>query len=79
MSTAEPFMPAHEPPAAPADTERDIDHDVDVLLDDAGKDAPDGPAYDPAAPAPPFRPPVPGAHLSREELAADFGGDGEPA
>ena len=77
MSAAEPFMPAHEPPAPVPDTERDIDHDVDVFLDDADKDAPDGPAYDPAAPAPPFRAPVPGAHLTPEELEADLGGGGE--
>ncbi|WP_243076903.1 hypothetical protein [Microbacterium sp. SS28] len=73
MSSAEPFMPEHEPPAPRPDTERDIDHDVDVFPDDAAVEAPDGSAFDAETPAPPFRPPVPGARLTPEELAADLG------
>ena len=76
MSSAEPFMPAHESPAPKPGTEHDLDHDVDVFPEDAGTDAPDGAALDPAAPAPPFRHPVPGEHLSREQLAEDRGEDG---
>ncbi|MEU1972428.1 hypothetical protein ABZ477_12270 [Microbacterium sp. NPDC019599] len=74
MPTAEPFMPAHESPAPKPGTEHDLDHDVDVLLEDASADAPDGAVLDPEAPAPPFRAPVPGEHLSREDLLEDLGG-----
>ncbi|WP_345801970.1 hypothetical protein AAIB33_02350 [Microbacterium sp. AZCO] len=73
MSSAEPFMPAHEPPAPRPDTDRDIDQDVDVFLDDAGKAAPDGDAVHPDSPPPPFRRPVAGAHLTPAELAAELG------
>lgn len=68
---AEPFMPAHEPPAPKPNAERDIDQHVDVLFDKDDGSEP-GPAFDAASPAPPFHRPVPGAHLSHDELEHDF-------
>ncbi|MFH8250825.1 hypothetical protein ACH3VR_10705 [Microbacterium sp. B2969] len=75
MSSAEPFMPAHEPPPPKPDTDRDIDTDVDVFPGDAGKEVPDGPAVHPEAPLPPFRRPVAGAHLTHDQLAEELGAD----
>lgn len=74
MSSAEPFMPAHEPsPSAPPE-EHDVDHDADVLFDpaDAGEDAGDAQPWHTDAAAPPLPRPVPGAHLTPERLAADL-------
>ncbi|WP_203580499.1 hypothetical protein [Microbacterium hibisci] len=77
MSSAEPFMPAHEPPAQQPPQEHDLDHDTDVLFD----------AQDPGAPASDPEPwhaddaaatlprPVPGEHLTAEQLSADLGAD----
>ncbi|MEV4687717.1 hypothetical protein [Microbacterium sp. LWH3-1.2] len=74
MSTAEPFMPAHEPRAAVPPQEHDLDHDTDVIFDEAESDGTEGDQRpwhsDDAAPTLPR--PVPGAHLTAEELAADF-------
>ena len=68
-------MPAHEPsPSAPPE-EHDIDHDVDVLFEpaDASEDAGADPQpWHTAAAAPPLPRPVPGAHLTPEQLAADL-------
>ena len=75
MSSAEPFMPAHEPsPAAPPE-EHDVDHDVDVLFDsaDASEDTgADAQPWHTDTAAPPLPRPVPGAHLTPERLAADL-------
>ena len=75
MSSAEPFMPAHEPRAPLPPQEHDIDHDVDVLFDPsepgAGGGEPAQPWHTDAA-APPLPRPVPGEHLTAEQLAADL-------
>lgn len=71
MTTAEPFMPAHEPSRAVPDTERDIDGDVDVLFGEADPDQ-GALEIDHDAPAPPFHTPVPGARLTAEQLEADL-------
>ncbi|MBW9119371.1 hypothetical protein JNB63_04630 [Microbacterium trichothecenolyticum] len=80
MSTAEPFMPAHEARPAEPPQDHDLDHDTDVIFDEAGSDGAD---VDPQPwhtddTAPTLPRPVPGAHLTAEELAADFEAD-EPA
>ncbi|MEZ3159969.1 hypothetical protein AB1K54_05400 [Microbacterium sp. BWT-B31] len=72
MSSVEPFMPAHEPPAPRPDTERDIDGDVDVILEPEDPAQAGAAAFDPDAPPPPFHPPVPGEHLTRDELEHDL-------
>ena len=78
MSSAEPFMPAHEPPASTPPEEHDVDHDADVLFDpadasdDAGADA--QPWHTDAA-VPTLPRPVPGAHLTAEQLSADLASD----
>ena len=74
MSSAEPFMPAHEPPSPAPPTGLDLDHDADLAF---------APGPDPAADAAfaqsgggtdtPFHAPVPGAHLSKDALEADLG------
>lgn len=71
MSTAEPFMPAHQPPAPMPPTERDIDHDVDVIFDPPTDGADEAPWESDDAP-PLFHPPVPGAHMTREALEDDL-------
>lgn len=80
MSTAEPFMPAHEPRPTADPREIDIDTDVDVLFDEQG--AADGPApSDPpqlvhdGAEHPPFRTPIAGEKLTEAELEADLEAD----
>ena len=75
MSSAEPFMPAHEPPASTPPEEHDVDHDVDVLFDsaDASEDTgADAQPWHTDTAAPPLPRPVPGAHLTPERLAADL-------
>ncbi|MFC8680954.1 hypothetical protein ACFT30_05485 [Microbacterium ureisolvens] len=77
MSSAEPFMPAHEPPAHLPPQEHDIDHDTDVLFD---AESPGAPETDPepwhSGDAPATLPrPVPGEHLTAEQLSADLGTD----
>ena len=72
MSTSEPFMPAHEPRPARPPQEHDLDHEVDVFLDEAaepvaGDEAPWHTGAEPAV-----RRPEPGAHLTAEQLSADF-------
>ncbi|WES64152.1 hypothetical protein P0L94_17005 [Microbacter sp. GSS18] len=71
MSSAEPFMPAHEPPPPKPYTDVDIDHDEDVIFDEEDGSA-GGPSFDETAPPPPFRRPVPGAHMNHDELEEDF-------
>lgn len=71
MSTAEPFMPAHEPAPPLPGTEHDIDGDVDVLFDDVDPDQGEL-EIDHDAPAPPFHPPVPGDRLTAEQLESDL-------
>lgn len=71
MSSAEPFMPAHEPPPPKPYTEVDIDHDQDVIFDDDDGSA-GHPAFDETAQPPPFRRPHPGEHVNHEELERDF-------
>lgn len=69
-------MPAHEPAAPVPPEEHDLDHDVDVLFDrdDTNGAAGDAePWHDDAAPTLPR--PVPGAHLTAEELEADLDSD----
>ena|GEM_PF-4868415 len=72
-------MPAHEPAAQVPPQEHDIDHDTDVIFDHDdgdGTDVGQQPWHaDGAAPTLPR--PVPGAHLSAEELAADLATDDE--
>ncbi|MDQ7878844.1 hypothetical protein Q9R08_12710 [Microbacterium sp. QXD-8] len=79
MSSAEPFMPAHEPsPSAPPE-EHDIDHDADVLFDsaDASEDTlADAQPWHTNAAAAPLPRPVAGAQLTREQLSADLASDG---
>lgn len=73
MSTAEPFMPAHEPPAPVPPTERDIDHDVDVIFDPPAEGTEEAPwEHDDSAPV--FPRPVPGDHVTRQELEDDLDG-----
>ena len=68
-------MPAHEPRAAVPPQEHDLDHDTDVIFDEAdASDDPGEPWHDDDA-APTLPRPVPGAHLTAEELAADFDDD----
>ncbi len=71
MSSAEPFMPAHRPPPGKADAEWDIDHDEDVIFDEDDGSEP-GPVVDREHEPPPFRTPVPGAHMSHAEMHDDF-------
>jgi len=76
MSTAEPFMPLHEPAADSDPREHDLDGDVDVSPDrEAG--APEEVAAAEAewarTPKPAFRTPTPGAHLTADELRDDLG------
>ena len=70
-------MPAHEPPAQVPPQEHDLDHDTDVLFDRGDADGAEADQHpwhtDNAAPTLPR--PVPGAHLTAEELAADFAPD----
>lgn len=73
-------MPFHEPPRQPDPTEIDIDMDVDVFLEPSVED----PDAEQAARHkletegdPVFRTPEPGAHLTREQLEEDLGGDAE--
>ncbi|MDR7185409.1 hypothetical protein J2X85_002443 [Microbacterium trichothecenolyticum] len=74
MSTAEPFMPAHEPRPAVPPQEHDLDHDTDVIFDEADDSAAAGePWHTEGAPTLPR--PAPGTHLTAEELAADFAAD----
>jgi hypothetical protein len=73
MSSAEPFMPVHEPPPPKPFTEVDIDHDEDVIFDEDDGSA-GGPAFDESAPPPPFRRPHPRAHMKHQELEQDFPG-----
>ncbi|MFE5409915.1 hypothetical protein [Microbacterium sp. NPDC056569] len=77
MSSAEPFMPAHEPPAQVPPQEHDLDHDTDVLFDEADGSEGAGEPWHTDDAVPTLPRPVPGAHLSAEELAADFAA-GEP-
>jgi hypothetical protein len=73
MSSAEPFMPAHEPPAPEAPQEHDIDHDADVLFDEATDGATaDAQPWHTESGTPTLPRPVPGAHLTAEQLAADL-------
>ena len=67
-------MPAHEPPAPAAPQEHDIDHDADVLFEEADADAAPGDAepWHSDTQTPPLPRPVPGAHLTAEQLAADL-------
>ena len=71
-------MPAHEPRAPLPPQEHDIDHDVDVLFDppeaEIGGDGQAQPWHTDAAP-PPLPRPVPGDHLTAEQLAADLASD----
>ncbi|GAA1925751.1 hypothetical protein GCM10009775_17480 [Microbacterium aoyamense] len=70
MSTAEPFMPAHEAKPQAPDTERDIDGDVDVLFGEVDPDQ--GPIpVDHEAPSL-FHTPVPGDALTEAELEDDL-------
>ena len=85
MSSAEPFMPSHEPAAAPDPAEHDLDADVDVPLDPHASSPEEIAAAEAAwarAAKPSFRTPTPGAHLSARELAdeleADAPENGEP-
>ncbi|MFD4959455.1 hypothetical protein [Microbacterium sp. NPDC058389] len=82
MSTAEPFMPAHEPAAPVPPQEHDLDHDADVLFDTGDETAaPEGggqPWHDADA-APTLPRPVAGAHLTAEELSADLATDADAA
>lgn len=71
MSTAEPFMPAHEPASPIPDRERDIDGDVDVLFDEVDPDQGEL-EIDHDAPPPPFQTPVPGDRLTAEQLESDL-------
>ncbi len=80
MSSAEPFMPAHEPAAPVPPQEHDIDHDVDVILevaDESDEQAAGSEPWHTDATAPTLPRPVPGAHLTAEQLAADLE-PGEP-
>ena len=70
-------MPAHEPAAPVPPQEHDLDHDADVLFD-TGETSSDTVAAEPwhtddAAPTLPR--PVPGAHLTAEQLSADLDPD----
>lgn len=70
-------MPAHEPAAPVPPQEHDLDHDVDVLFDpvDAeGATEEAQPWHDDSA-APTLPRPVPGAHLTPEQLSTDLGFD----
>ncbi len=73
MSTAEPFMPAHEPPPPTPREEIDIDHHADVIFDRGVEGEEDGPVLDADAPAPPYRRPHPGETLPPERLHDDLG------
>lgn len=75
MSTAEPFMPAHEPRPAVPPQEHDLDHDTDVIFDEADGAADAGEPWHADDAAPTLPRPVPGAQLTAEELAADFEAD----
>ncbi|MFB7893227.1 hypothetical protein ACFC1I_13570 [Microbacterium sp. NPDC056044] len=75
MSTAEPFMPAHEPRPAVPPREHDLDHDTDVIFDEADGSAEAGEPWQSDDAAPTLPRPVPGEHLTAEELAADFAAD----
>ncbi|WP_349426869.1 hypothetical protein [Microbacterium sp. LWS13-1.2] len=78
MSSAEPFMPAHEPPPSIPPEEHDVDHDADVLFDpeDTSGDAdPQAQPWHTDAAAPTLPRPVPGAHLTAEQLSADLASD----
>lgn len=69
MSSAEPFMPAHEPARELPPPEHDIDGDVDVLIEPPVEGQGEL-EIDHDVPPPSFRTPVPGAALA-DELAAD--------
>lgn len=72
MSTAEPFMPAHEPASEPPPTARDIDGDADVIFEHPVEgEAPLEIDHD--APPPPFHTPTPGDRLTAAELTEDLG------
>jgi len=77
MSTAEPFMPAHEPAAPTAGAEHDVDHDTDVIFDgdadDTAEEAEGGEDPTPDYPlSAAFRTPVAGERLTAEQLERDL-------
>ena len=77
VSMSEPFLPVPPGQSAPDGREIDLDHDVDVFLDDAG----DGGADDLPSSAtehPPFRTPVPGGTFTEQQLDDDLGLDDPP-
>ncbi|MFE1664623.1 hypothetical protein [Microbacterium sp. P02] len=70
MSSAEPFMPAHESPSPSGAADRDIDHDTDVIVDPEDAESTDAPYESDTKPA--FRTPQPGDRLTEDELDRDL-------
>ncbi|MFS0793074.1 hypothetical protein [Microbacterium sp. 1P10AE] len=71
MAMSDPFLPAHQGAPDRDGREIDIDHDVDVLFDEADDDGND--VVPSSAEAPPFRTPVPGDTVTEEQLDEDLG------
>lgn len=71
MSMSDPFLPAPPSGPAPDGREIDIDHDVDVFLDDTDDSDDDAPRE--SAITLPFRTPIPGDAATEEQLDEDLG------